>query len=159
MASFAYIWESDSQGRWVFWLILAADQTVADLVLGIHCYMLSTYSVLSCTSVVLRTIGWVMLETTESILLRKTGYCASEASPLKDLLGENSIPYTGCFWRLLIAEDKVPCTGSHPCIILRKIEESCIGSFSGSLRGKTGLLTPEASPCDRRTECHIYIPS
>ena len=159
MASFAYIWESESRSRLVFWLILVSDQTVADLVLRIHCHMLSIYSVLSCTSAVLRTIGWLMLETIESILLRKTRYHASEASPLKDLLGENTIPYTESFLRFLTAEDKVPCTGSHPCIILRKIEESCIGSFSGSFRGKTGLLTPEASRCDMQTDYHIYISS
>ena len=63
------------------------------------------------------------------------------------------------FLRLLTEEDRVPCTGSHPYSALRKIEESCTGSFSGSLRGKTGLLTPEASHYDMRTGYHIHTPS
>ena len=83
-----YKWEFNSWGRLVSWLILASDQTVANLILGIHGHMLSICRVISCTNVVLRKIGWLMLETIESILLRKTGYRALEASPLKDLLGK-----------------------------------------------------------------------
>jgi hypothetical protein len=58
--------------------------------------------------------------------------------------------------RWLTEEGRVSCAGSHPHIIPRKTEETCIVSFSGSLRGKTGLLTPEASYCGMLTECHIY---
>ena len=57
--------------------------------------------------------------------------------------------------RLHTQEGRVPCTENRPCIILRKIDESCLGSFSGILRGKIGLLTPEASYCDMRTDFHI----
>ena len=49
--------------RRVFWLILDSDQNVADLILGIHCHMLSIHSVLPCTNVLLRKIGWLVLET------------------------------------------------------------------------------------------------
>ena len=58
--------------------------------------------------------------------------------------------------RLLPEEDRVPCARNHPCSVLRKIDESCLGSFSGILRGKTGLLTPKTSYCDTRTDFHIY---
>ena len=58
----AYIWESDSRDRRVFWLILASDQNVADLILGIHCHMLSIHSVLPCTNALLRKIGWLVLD-------------------------------------------------------------------------------------------------
>ena len=49
--------------RRVFWLILDSDQNVADLILGIHCHMLSIHSVLPCTNVLLRNICWLVLET------------------------------------------------------------------------------------------------
>ena len=42
---------------------ILTDQNVADLILGIHCHMLSIHSVLSCTKVLLRKIGWLVLET------------------------------------------------------------------------------------------------
>ena len=89
-------------------------------------------------------------------LLKKTGYRASEAYPLKDFAGERlSTLCRKLFW-LPTKEDRVPCAGNHPCIVLRKIDKSCLGSFSGILRGKIGLLTPEASYCDMRTDFHIY---
>ena len=89
-------------------------------------------------------------------LLKKTGYRASEAYPLKDFAGERLSTLCRKLLRLLTEEGRVPCTGNHPCIVLRKIDESCLGSFSGILRGKIGLLTPEASYCDMRTDFHIY---
>ena len=89
-------------------------------------------------------------------LLKKTGYRASEAYPLKDFAGERLSTLCWKLLRLLTEEGRVPCTGNHPCIVLRKIDESCLGSFSGILRGKIGLLTPEASYCDMRTDFHIY---
>jgi len=89
-------------------------------------------------------------------LLKKTGYRASEAYPLKDFAGERLGTLCRKLLRLLTEEGRVPCTGNHPCIVLRKIDESCLGSFSGILRGKIGLLTPEASYCDMRTDFHIY---
>ena len=96
------------------------------------------------------------LKLSSDSLLKKTGYRASEAYPLKDFAGE--IVSTLCrkiFW-LHSEEDRVPCAGNHPCFVLRKIDESRLGSFSGILRGKIGLLTPEASYCDIRTDFHIY---
>ena len=73
-------------------------------------------------------------------LLKKTGYRASEAYPLKDFAGERLGTLCRKLLRLLTKEVKVPCTGNHPCIILRKIDESCLGSFSGILRGRLGCL-------------------
>ena len=89
-------------------------------------------------------------------LLKKTGYRASEAYPLKDFAGERLSTLCWKLLRLLTEEGRVPCTGNHPCIVLRKIDESCLGSFSGSLClwGNTGLLTPEASHCDMWTDYH-----
>ena len=84
----AYIWESDSRDRRVFWLILASDQNVADLILGIHCHMLSIHNVLPCTNVLLRNICWLVLETFIGQLAEEDWYRASEAYPLKDIVGE-----------------------------------------------------------------------
>ena len=89
-------------------------------------------------------------------LLKKTRYRASESYPIKDFVGERLSTLCQKLLRLLTEEGRVLCTGNHPCIILRKIDESCLGSFSGILRGKIGLLTPEASYCDMRTNFHIY---
>ena len=89
-------------------------------------------------------------------LLKKTEYRASEAYPLKDFAGERLGTLCRKLLRLLTEEGRVPCTGNHPCIVLRKIDESCLGSFSGILRGKIGLLTAETSYCDMRTDFHIY---
>ena len=60
---YMYILESGSRDRRVFWLILASDQNVADLILGNHCHMQSIHSVLPCTNVLLRNICWLVLET------------------------------------------------------------------------------------------------
>ena len=89
-------------------------------------------------------------------LLKKTGYRASEAYPLKDFAGERLSTLCWKLLRLLTEEDRVPCMGNHPHIVLREIDESCLGSFSGILPGKSGLLTPETSYCDMRTDFHIY---
>ena len=89
-------------------------------------------------------------------LLKKTEYRASEAYPLKDFAGERLSTLCRKLLRLLTEEGRVPCTGNHPYIVLRKIDESCLGNFPGILRGKIVFLTPEASYCDMRTDFHIY---
>ena len=92
-------------------------------------------------------------------LLKKTGYRASEAYPLKDFAGERLSTLCQKLLRLFTEEGRVPWTGNHPCIILRKIDGSFLGSFSGSLRRKNELLTPEASHCNMKTNFYRYIPT
>ena len=135
---------------------LILTQNVADLILGIHYHLLSIHSILPCTNVLLRSICLLVLETFIGQLAEEDWYRASEAYPLKDFAGERvSTLCRKLFW-LPTEEGRVPCTGNHPYIVLRKIDESCLGSFSGILRGKIGLLTPEASYCDMWTGFHIY---
>ena len=155
----AYIWGPDSETNVysVWFLILTKMLRIWFLGFTAICCQFTAYYLVPMSY-------WgifdsLCLKLSSDNLLKKTEYRASEAYPLKNFAGERLGTLCRKLLRFLTTEDRVPCTGSHPCIVLRKIEESCIGSFSGSLRGKTGLLTPEASPCDRRTECHIYIPS
>lgn len=79
-------------------MILASDQTVAHLILGIHSHMLSIHSVLPCTNVLLGKIGWLVLETFTGKLAEKDWIsCFRNLPPLKSLLGKDSVPYVGSF--------------------------------------------------------------
>ena len=96
------------------------------------------------------------LKLSADILLKKTEYCASKSYPLKDFAGERLSTLCWKLLWLLTKEGRVPCARNHPYIVLRKIDKSCLGSFTGNLRGKIGLLTPETSYCDMPTDFHIY---
>ena len=91
-----------------------------DLILGIHCHMLSIHNVLPCTNVLLRKIGWLVLETFIGQLDEEDW--VSEAYPLKDFAGERLSTLCRKLLRLLTEEGRVPCTGNNPCIVLRKID-------------------------------------